>query len=771
MTLRSVSMVAAVGPTLVASGGFGGGDPIPLLGLARIELGGRAEGVESADLDHDGDTDLVFVIRDMDMLRVALNNGAGSFDEIVDLPIGDESIGARIGDLNNDTHPDIVVCSQNDHEISVILGNGDGTFGARTVLSATFAPNYPALGDIDNDGDVDIVATLFQSDRIGMFFNNGDGTFAPEVRVSAGNAPRDIELHDIDSDGDLDAIYTIVADDAVGIMLNDGSGAFVLDSTFAVGDYPIALDLADLDNDGDSDLVVANADGERVAVCEFESGVFGAPVLIPMPVSNYDPTDIRAVDLDGDGVPELVAPNQLRDTITILSRGMDGVYAIDRLIHVNDGPRTIGVLDLDNDGDTDLAIAHIISDDVVQLVNMGDGVFTNEAASDINWTLGKLLGADMDNDGEDELVGSGNGGIIWVLEGDGEGCYERSFFGDLTNTASDFTIGRFDNDVYPDVAAGIQSIFMGPNVNILEDDQGSGFEPRTSASAGTDPLEIISGRIDSNARDDLVVRSVQNITVLPNSSGSFPPLQSVRLTIDDTSAIALGDIDGDGDNDLLVGTELGQILVYENSNGDFAPSGELGAVGFVDAIEIIDTNDDGTNDLLIGIRDDNSVRVLIGQGDGLFSDAQTLDPGSGFARVQMETGDLDDDGDPDLVVRLFGSGAGSSDRVSVYTNDGGVFGLMIGSTFVDGFLGLTMIDADDDGDLDIAYSDPNFDEIRVVLNETDPVGCPPDLVEDDSLDLLDLGTLLAGFIDYNEDGVFDFFDISAFLSDVAEGCP
>jgi len=135
------------------------------------------------------------------------------------------------------------------------------------------------------------------------------------------------------------------------------------------------------------------------------------------------------------------------------------------------------------------------------------------------------------------------------------------------------------------------------------------------------------------------------------------------------SALAAGDLDGDGDLDLAVadfGANSVRILKNDGA-GNFSVSstiaGQLGATALVAG----DWDGDGDLDLAVANFDANSVTILKNNGSGVFTLAGTI-PGQTGPKA-LVAGDWDGDGDLDLAVANFGSNS-----ITILKNDGtGIF--------------------------------------------------------------------------------------------------
>lgn len=118
-----------------------------------------------------------------------------------------------------------------------------------------------ALGDVDGDGRCDVFLASLQGDNR-LFRNLGNGRFEDVTRASGvgcpGQASMGCALADVEGDGDLDLLVTGLGA-GTRLFLNDGLGRFTekVDSGLARTGGARTMALADVDGDGDLDLYVA----------------------------------------------------------------------------------------------------------------------------------------------------------------------------------------------------------------------------------------------------------------------------------------------------------------------------------------------------------------------------------------------------------------------------------------------------------------------------------------------------------------------------------
>ncbi|MGC6487416.1 MAG: FG-GAP repeat domain-containing protein [Planctomycetota bacterium] len=292
--------------------------------------------VHAADMDGDGDTDLLAVgsgnvffgqavgSAELVFLR---NNGNGSWS----IPYNNTNVpglwDVTSGDINGDGNEDIVygLGFQFD-QIGWQAGTGTGSFGGvQAIATGSAQGNEPRdihLADVDGDGDLDVLACHYLSNQLSWFRNNnGAGTSWTRVVIESGAAGvREVKTGDLNGDGVLDVVRTTVLNGQVAYFPGTGNGSFGAKQVVATlatqpsggglfgtdPQGPRGVDVADLDGDGDLDLVVASEANSRVSVLYNDgSGSFGAPV--PASTSANGVNYVEAVDVDVDGDLDVIS--------------------------------------------------------------------------------------------------------------------------------------------------------------------------------------------------------------------------------------------------------------------------------------------------------------------------------------------------------------------------------------------------------------------------------------------------------------------------------
>ncbi len=247
------------------------------------------------------------------------------------------------------------------------------------------------------------------------------------------------------------------------------------------------------------------------------------------------------------------------------------------------------------------------------------------------------------------------------------------------------------------------------------------------ASRATAPAvapSIVSAAFTTSGFHDLLVtdpvaNSVQ--VLLSNGDDTFKEATGSPISVgQQPSSIVTGDFNGDGNQDFVVTnfTDNTFSLFLGNGDGTFkqaagSPFALPNAVAGPIAMTESDFNSDGNLDLAIVNRTTNNVTILLGNGNGTFTQATNSPFPVGHSPVAIATGDLNEDSHPDLAVLNQ-----SDNTLSVLLGNGdGTFAAAPNSPFATGQTptAVAIADFNADGNPDIAVTDPLTDSVSVYL--------------------------------------------------------
>jgi FG-GAP-like repeat len=285
---------------------------------------------------------------------------------------------AKTFDVNRDGIPDVVVGSADGTDgvtLAVMLGLAGGGYGSLSFVDfgADDVMEDFDIRDVSGDGIPDIVvAKGYDYNTVAVVFGHGDGTFAAPLTLTidpAGGAIS-VRIADFNNDGHPDFIAENSNEPTVAVFLGNGQGGFsapVLSAFGGTSSGEDTINAVDLNRDGVLDIVVAN--GYSLGRGD---GSFQAPRLLP-----NDPLFTSDVvgDFNGDGIPDIVG--SFESVELFLGKG-DGTFAPGQAVR-SPAPSGIGhallAADVDRDGNTDLVIAPQSGGNSTILFGAGDAGF------------------------------------------------------------------------------------------------------------------------------------------------------------------------------------------------------------------------------------------------------------------------------------------------------------------------------------------------------------------------------------------------------------
>ena len=288
--------------TLRTLANLGAGTFAPAVDHGVLWPSGTACEIETADVDRDGDQDLLVAFTTVyGSISVVRNRGNGTFDppENYDTCYSTQMLVAA--DFNGDKRVDLAgdsVCFQ----ATIMLNNGDGTFRHNGDYGRGYTPGGIDAGDLDGDGDLEVAFGNGTSD-VTILPGNGDGTFAPHGGQAVHHNPRGVKMADFDADGDVDIVTSNTYTNFISFLRNDGTGVFPPPEDHFPGFGTFNLDIADFNRDGDIDLLVANRDNDHISIL-INPGDANFTERHDEPAGN-GPEDVAAGDLDGDALPDV----------------------------------------------------------------------------------------------------------------------------------------------------------------------------------------------------------------------------------------------------------------------------------------------------------------------------------------------------------------------------------------------------------------------------------------------------------------------------------
>ncbi|MDO7877798.1 FG-GAP-like repeat-containing protein [Hymenobacter sp. ASUV-10] len=367
----------------------------------------------------------------------------------------------------------------------------------------------------------------------------------------------------------------------------------------------------------------------------------------------------------------LARPRVQQFTTAVSSEG-GGSFAGGSDVGVGDYAGSVAVGDVDGDGDLDLLTVNTNTNTnnggtVSVRLNDGNGGLSGGSDPGVgNSPQGIALG-DVDGDGDlDFVTASPILNTVSVRLNNGSGGFGGGSEVGVGAGARKVALGDFDGDGDLDLVAATQRAnTVSVRFNNGNGTFGGGAEVRVDARTDVNSYNVTVGDVDNDGDLDILTANDNwiQVGILLNggdnsgsNTGVFTRQASLNVTVAPRN-LALGDLDGDGDLDLVssgIGGNSDQYVCLNNGSGGFASS----FIVRMSAQNVALSDMDGDGDLdLVGSQSGQQVNVWFNDGSAGFS-AGTATPVPDVRYVA--TGDMNDDGSLDIITASINGGAGTA---------------------------------------------------------------------------------------------------------------
>lgn len=611
--------------------------------------------VAIADLNGDGQLDLATANINTANVSVLLNTTTpGSFTPAfathVEFAAGTNPESIAAGDLDGDGVADLVTANLNSNDVTVLLnttapGAATPAFAAKasfTTSSGPFTgPISVAIGDLNGDGKPDLGVANNGAASVSVLLNTtvpgSAATFATHADFTVGGFPTAVALADTNDDGVRDVVVTVNGTSVVSVLLDTtapGASTVALapPASFAVGSGVQSVAAAELNGDGRLDLVTANFNDDTLSVLLNTSTVGRALQFNGTADSNTgnNPVDPLVVDLNGDGRPDVVAPNAVSNNITVYTNttapgAVFGSLSNRLDLATGTSPRAIAAADLNGDGLPDLVVVNTTTNNMSVFFNTttpGSATLAFSAKVDFATGVAPLfvVTGDIDGDGRpDVVVANDNSDSASVfLNRTTPGGTAPTFA-----TRADFStgshpvgivLGDLDGNGSLDIVtandgAGSVSVLLGTTPPGAAS---ASFAPHVDFLAGAGTFSVTLGDFDGDGRLDVAAanETAGTVSVLLNRTAPGASTPTLATKVDSSVGTsprfaAVGDLDGDGRPDLAV-ANLGStfVSVLRNTTAPGAATASFGTAISITSqtsggLQLADLNGDGKLDLVV----------------------------------------------------------------------------------------------------------------------------------------------------------------------------
>jgi hypothetical protein len=674
-----------------------------------------------ADVDGDQNKDLLVTGSGSPWTTLYLGDGQGGFTEGGAGLTGVEFSSTSIGDVDRDGNPDLLITGRDENfnlTATLYLGDGQGSFTeANAGLTGTYEGST-SIADVDGDGNQDLLITGFGENgrSATLYLGDKQGSFSAADAGLAGVSGSSTSIADVNGDGNQDLLITGSSNSGplATLYLGDGQGGFTEAGASLAGVLDSSTSIGDVNGDGNQDLLITGSDPfDRTATLYLGDGRGGFEEA-GAGLTGVSSGDTLVEDVDGDGDLDLYVSG----SDALFAEGSARIYINRQNQPASNRPPTFARA---FSYDRPLAPGVTLRGNVEAGDLDGDPLSITSSASNVSVSdrgngTAKVAFTPTRNQGGDvvqfSIEASDPSGAIGSSPVSVEvSPHVATFSAGLIGTGSSSTsIADVNGDDHKDLLITGNDSNRNPTATLYLGDGQGGFEEAGARLTGVKRSSTSVADVDGDGNQDLLITGSSSsgstaTLYLGDGQGGFEEA-GADLTGVERSSTSIGDVDGDGNQDLLItgndeNFDPTATLYLGKGQGGFDEAG-AGLTGVLrSSTSIADVDGDGNLDLLITGRDENrnpTATLYLGDGQGGFEEA-----GAGLAGTRQGStsiGDVDGDGNQDLLIT---GSSSSGSTATLYLGDGqggfevagaGLTGVAFGSS-------TSIADVDGDGNQDL----------------------------------------------------------------------
>lgn len=730
-------------------------DSIPDLWSSLTNIRGRGfennPSSDAAAFNLNSEIQVSFAPDDPDAFQRSIDLADVNRDGLLDMAIG------VTNDLNGTIRPSLLFI--NDGDDTPFSNQPQNIPNGINNLAATQELH---LIDVNHDSYLDaVLINIRQTNQI-YLHNQTNTPYANVVPIEWGD---DLLIEtagfgDVNRDGLIDVITDYnLSESTPKLYLNSGSAPFYpTEMPLPLGDDGLdptqdgfTVLIEDFNYDGFPDVVATSISASRPSKLFLHNQTLDqaanpytdTPLSIDTPDSSRTTLSAITLDADRDGRLDVLLGNirPPRGNQLFLNDGSDMAFAGVAPFDLTDDDfvtRTMQFADFDRDGQIEIAQLDPLEDDDVMVEFAFTDGNLNHTLQNFNQTLpdGSPLDnfkadiGDVDHDGDLDLV---------ITERD---ALPRTYFLRNDQTPQPFvnpdeqTVGNDNSnsqnillvdiniDGYPDLISAngnaSNTVTYSNRTATPYNGVNNAILPSPTGSADNS-FDVTAADFDLDGDPDLMFATDGSNYLLLNDDDSNPFDTATPLTVDsgiiaDSRGIASGDIDGDGDDDVVIANaDSSNVLHINTRSAAILATGQAipdtgGSARNSQAVALADINLDGRLDLVVA-NANQADQVYLNTGSSPYFVTAIDLPSSNGNATAITIADLDRDGDNDIAIAQ----AGTANRSYIYNRNTQTFtGANIGAE-TDDSTDITAIDIDYDSHIDIIVSN-NGQTDKIYLN-------------------------------------------------------
>lgn len=556
---------------------------------------------------------------------------------------GSAPFSVATGDFNCDGISDLAVANSGGNTVGVFLGNGDGTFQSQVPYAAGAGAYAVAVGDFNDDGNLDLAVTNFSANTVSILLGNGDGTFQSQQTYATGGGPDAIAVGDFEGA----AIPLVCAPQNASpivcenfAVLSDGTSVCGLEALSKNANWICTgQDVSDLEIEGGY-------------LTDTNPGTSSGPwyAALPVPsrnlINTWSETAVYMPPTNGSGASGTCG--------TLLGVAeANGNIASGNGTH-NSVSACLGTYSISHRGpyiNGSEFIAVITSGKMV--VESADGHSESRFSGSITYPGAEIETTATWNNAANSITVASAAGLVaggYISSPPNQGLTSSTQF--EIQICSSYTPGSTTVPICMNGSPIETAAAASSPVNIA---QGAAIfteyiplaEPDSKSLPGSMLGAIVFADPYVNCSNPLSYQYCPGTAVVEGENHpAAPTVKYGSVTINEP----IQSLKSAGVLDLAITNETDDTvsILLGNGDGTFQPQQTFATGGAPDAIAIVNFNNSGALDLAVANNLDATVSVLMGNGDGTFQAQQAYAVGNNPTSIAVA--DLNNDGNPDLAV-------------------------------------------------------------------------------------------------------------------------
>lgn len=510
--------------------------------------------------------------------------------------------------------------------------------------------------------------------NIHIFYALRNGTFPqyPTTSIDCFSLPYSISTGDLNQDDKLDIAVAYHDDNTIGIFFGQRNGIFYPERLYSTGaSRPLSVFIYDLDQDTLLDIITTNDGTNDVSIfLGYGNETFSDAVRISTGFDSH-PHDVTVADLNGDSRMDMVVANSGIHCIGVFIASGTATFSKQTIYSTGRYPISVAVGDFNNDSHLDIVTSNYESDDISIFYGNGNGTFRDKVtySTGMGSKPSSVVVRDFNNDNRLDII-SGNSGNknIGLFIGTNDGTFKNQRFYATGTSAPQLLVAEdINNDNWIDIVVSTDHYYN---------------------------IDVFLGGPDKN---------LTGVTTFSTGAVSFPWF------------VVVNDFNNDRMLDIAVANKkshnVGILLGHPDGGFETMVMYPTGRNSQPWSLVIADFNHDKKLDIVVMNCASSNIRVLLGNGDGTFSNQNVFSTGSNTGPSFAVAHDFNNDTHLDVVVSNY-----KVNYLSVFFGDGnGRFSMKLLYLSGTGWYSIGAADFNKDNHIDLVVSNYRTDHVALVF--------------------------------------------------------